>query len=267
MKILFYLILTIFSTVLFSQTNSKHVYVKPHTRTDGTPVQGYMRTAPNSTNTDNFSTIPNVNPYTRKPGYIIPDNKTLTIPTIPNYNSTYNYPTTSSFDNLPYEFFNTNDNSAYSTYPLYIVKTRANMRSEMSTKSAIIDMLTEGETVRVINSFFGDWWEVYYAGKTGYIYKNLLAFCLEGQKEVSYPNLEKNPLDLLNQNKEPYSDKPTYYTKGNVNLREQMSIQSAILRKIPASSSVKVIDSFFGDWWEIYYDGTTGYVASYLLTK
>ena len=265
MKTTFFLILTFFSIILFGQTNSKHVYVEPYTRSDGTTVQGHMRTAPNSTNTDNFSTIPNVNPYTGKPGYIIPDNNPMTTPSSPNYNSTYTYPSTNSFDNLPLDFFNTK-NSAYSSYPLYMVNTRANLRSEMSAKSVIIDVLTGGETVRVINSFFGDWWEVYYDGKTGYIFKSLLSFYSEGQKEVSYSNIENDPLDFLNR-KIPYSDKPTYYTKGNINLREQMSTQSAILRKIPAYSSVKVISSFFGDWWEIYYDGSTGYVASYLLTK
>lgn len=57
-----------------AQVNSKHVRVKGHTRKDGTYVQPYYRTAPNSTNRDNFSTIGNRNPYTGKAGYIKPDN-------------------------------------------------------------------------------------------------------------------------------------------------------------------------------------------------
>jgi len=60
------------------------VYVQPYTKKDGTRVEGHYRTSPNSTNTDNFSTKPNTNPYTGKPGSIEPDNKT-------NDNS-YSYP-------------------------------------------------------------------------------------------------------------------------------------------------------------------------------
>ena len=45
-----------------------HVGVRPHTRKDGTFVQPHQRTAPNSTQRDNFSSKPNSNPYTGKPG-------------------------------------------------------------------------------------------------------------------------------------------------------------------------------------------------------
>ena len=45
-----------------------HVGVRPYTRRDGTYVQPHHRTAPNSTQHDNFSSKPNLNPYTVKPG-------------------------------------------------------------------------------------------------------------------------------------------------------------------------------------------------------
>lgn len=50
-----------------------HVGVRPHTRRDGTFVQPHHRTAPNSTQRDNFSSKPNSNPYTGKPGTREPD--------------------------------------------------------------------------------------------------------------------------------------------------------------------------------------------------
>jgi hypothetical protein len=43
----------------------------------GTYVPGHYRTAPNSTNRDNFSTKPNINPYTGEPGWIKPDNSAI----------------------------------------------------------------------------------------------------------------------------------------------------------------------------------------------
>jgi hypothetical protein len=78
------LILT--SVLVLSQTNSRHVSVSGYYRKDGTYVQPYFRTAPNSTNRDNFSTKGNVNPYTGKAGWIEPDNKYNTF-----YYNTYSY--------------------------------------------------------------------------------------------------------------------------------------------------------------------------------
>jgi hypothetical protein len=51
-----------------SHSSGGHVGVRPHIRRDGTYVQPHYRTAPNSTQRDNFSRKPNVNPYTGKPG-------------------------------------------------------------------------------------------------------------------------------------------------------------------------------------------------------
>ena len=43
-------------------------YVHGYTKKDGTVVQGYCATDPNSTRNDNYSTRGNVNPYTGEPG-------------------------------------------------------------------------------------------------------------------------------------------------------------------------------------------------------
>jgi hypothetical protein len=82
----FLIISTTFST--FAQTNSRHIKVSGYYRNNGTYVQPYFRTAPNTTNRDNFSTKGNTNPYTGKPGWIEPDSKYNTF-----YYSTYTYKT------------------------------------------------------------------------------------------------------------------------------------------------------------------------------
>lgn len=58
----------------YCQVNSRHYKVGGYYRKNGTYVQPHYRTAPNSTNRDNFSTKPNTNPYTGKKGWIAPDN-------------------------------------------------------------------------------------------------------------------------------------------------------------------------------------------------
>lgn len=47
-------------------------HVRGHIRKDGVYVQPYSRTAPNRTQRDNYSSKPNVNPYTGKDGMKTP---------------------------------------------------------------------------------------------------------------------------------------------------------------------------------------------------
>ena len=44
------------------------VWVNGYQKSNGTYVQGHYRSSPNSTTSDNYSTYPNVNPYTGKRG-------------------------------------------------------------------------------------------------------------------------------------------------------------------------------------------------------
>lgn len=48
-------------------------YVQPHVRKDGTYVEGHVRSAPNNTNTDNYGTKGNYNPYNGQAGTIQPN--------------------------------------------------------------------------------------------------------------------------------------------------------------------------------------------------
>lgn len=51
-------------------TNSNHVKVEGYYKSNGTYVKPHMRTAPNNTIMDNFSTSPNINPYTGEKGKV-----------------------------------------------------------------------------------------------------------------------------------------------------------------------------------------------------
>ena len=51
---------------------AKEVSVRGYVRSDGTYVQPHQQTAPNNTRSDNWSSQPNVNPYTGKQGTVDP---------------------------------------------------------------------------------------------------------------------------------------------------------------------------------------------------
>jgi hypothetical protein len=91
------LIIFLYSGLLFAQTNPKHIWVNGYTTSGGTYVDGYYRTAPNSTVNDNFSTIGNTNPYTGEAGYVPRDGAATPTYTSGTYNSGYK-PSTSSYN-------------------------------------------------------------------------------------------------------------------------------------------------------------------------
>lgn len=58
------LLATLLALPAFAQSN----YVRPHVRSDGTYVQGHMRSNPDSSRFNNYSTQGNYNPYTGQTG-------------------------------------------------------------------------------------------------------------------------------------------------------------------------------------------------------
>ena len=53
---------------IFSATASADTYVRGHTRSDGTYVAPHYRSNANGSTLDNYSTKPNINPYTGQMG-------------------------------------------------------------------------------------------------------------------------------------------------------------------------------------------------------
>lgn len=77
-----------------AQVNPNNHYVNGYYRSNGTYVQGHYKTDPNSTVNDNYSTYPNVNPYTGTQGTVQPD-----------YSGTTNWNSTPTFNSTPtYQF-------------------------------------------------------------------------------------------------------------------------------------------------------------------
>lgn len=69
-KILLFSISLLFTIVVNAQVNPNNHYVNGYTKSNGITVQGHYKTNPNNTIKDNYSTYPNVNPYTGKTGTV-----------------------------------------------------------------------------------------------------------------------------------------------------------------------------------------------------
>jgi len=64
-KLIFGLMVLVISTNFLIAADT---YVNGYTKSNGTNVDGYYRTSPNSTKSDNYSTVGNTNPYTGQAG-------------------------------------------------------------------------------------------------------------------------------------------------------------------------------------------------------
>lgn len=58
----------ILAALISAPAFAQSTYVRPHVRSDGTYVQGHMRSAPDDVRYNNYSTQGNFNPYTGQPG-------------------------------------------------------------------------------------------------------------------------------------------------------------------------------------------------------
>ena len=69
----------------FPISTTAQVSVRGYFRSNGTYVQPYVRSAPNNTTADNWSTKGNVNPYTGKNGTANPYPYSRLVPSAPSY--------------------------------------------------------------------------------------------------------------------------------------------------------------------------------------
>jgi len=91
-KAFFFIAFLFVAATSIAQTST---YVSGYTNSNGTYVQGYYRTTPNTTRNDNYSTVGNVNPYTGTYGTKPADNYYVAPSTYsaPTYYSTPTYST------------------------------------------------------------------------------------------------------------------------------------------------------------------------------
>ena len=73
------LALVLFASVITANAQGYH-YVRPYYRHDGTFVQGHYQTNPDGNIYNNWSTYPNVNPFTGRQGTIQPYSGLHTLP-------------------------------------------------------------------------------------------------------------------------------------------------------------------------------------------
>ena len=279
-KLIFLFALLLVSILIFAQTNSKHVKVKGYYRSNGAYVKPHYRTAPNSTNRDNFSTLGNTNPYTNKSGWIEPDNHYSTNSSIDYSSSTSKKYTSGTSNSTVRTSIRNKGNLWKGPRPLDYIKP-----------------ISKGDNVNVVGYERG-YWKVIHNGTVGYIHDETIIVNAH-MYSIKYPSnppsdkksyetnttLKKyssssssnsfstnkyNSISSSNPvypHKNLYDSNPKYHVTAYLNLRENSSESANVITQIPKGSIVKVINSNNRSWWMVYYNGIIGHVASRFLSK
>lgn len=137
--------------------------------------------------------------------------------------------------------------------PIYIATSAFELHETRSTSSSVLVKVPKGAQVKVVNSSYGNWWQVQYKQRTGYVQSSYLKYSSINDEMEYDPIVNSSNL---------YNSKPTFNLKTQVELYEHDASSSAILLKIPEGANVKVIDSSHNQWWLVHYKGRTGYARS-----
>ena len=131
----------------------------------------------------------------------------------------------------------------------YSVTARVNFRSGPSTAYESYGLLSVGTEVTVLAKT-NNWFQVEYQGRMGYIHSNYL-------KEKTNPSPEPS---------DPIPDDSTYLVSKRVNFRSGPSTAYESYGLLPVGTKV-FVKSTAGSWYQVEYQGRTGYIHSNYLKK
>jgi hypothetical protein len=252
----------------FAQTNSNHVYVSGYYRSNGTYVKSHYRTAPNSTNRDNFSTRGNTNPYTGQSGYIKPDSNissTYTSSSFSNSTSTYpktNYNTTST----------STSNNSYNSTNIYTTTNSLGQLWRTPSQFDAIRPIEKGSNVNVLE-YNNGFYKVISNGTIGYlstitINENSKMKSLKNEvKEYSNKKSEKAKVNEIFdiEVSKIYALPSKYVSAREANLRLGPTTITNVLTKVKRNDKIRIIDnSTYSNWTKIIVEADEGFYIGFL---
>ncbi|MCD7748470.1 MAG: SH3 domain-containing protein [Oscillospiraceae bacterium] len=117
-----------------------------------------------------------------------------------------------------------------------------NMRSEASTSSSIVTCVSKGTVVLVTGSSDG-WYQVWYQGKSGYMSADYLTFSTSAESAFGTGTISGSA----------------------VRVRSGPSTSDSILATV-YSGETMTVTGVSGEWYQVSYNGSTGYVHSAYMT-
>ena len=124
-----------------------------------------------------------------------------------------------------------------------------NVRPQPNTNQAAIGKLAEGEAVTIVGES-GNWYEIEYNNSTGYVSKDYITFT---PITPETPEITKQIAYVYN------------LDGGTLNVRPQPNTNQAAIGKLAEGEAVTIVGES-GNWYEIEYNNSTGYVSKDYIT-
>ena len=124
-----------------------------------------------------------------------------------------------------------------------------NVRPQPNTSQAAIGKLAEGEAVTIVGES-GNWYEIEYNNSTGYVSKDYITFT---PITPETPEITKQIAYVYN------------LDGGTLNVRPQPNTSQSAIGKLTEGEAVTIVGES-GNWYEIEYNNSTGYVSKDYIT-
>lgn len=138
------------------------------------------------------------------------------------------------------------------------------LRKAASTSAAAIAFLPNNTQVVIISKNTANWYNVTYNGQTGWVSGQYLSV----KPSVGTSGTPVDPVSVVTAPSQPVTTLTvgTVTASSALNLRESAVPTSGILLAIPNSAQVTVISKDANNWYNVTYNGQTGWVSGAYLT-
>lgn len=148
--------------------------------------------------------------------------------------------------------------------PTHVTTAELSMREERSTGASVVFAIPKGAPVKVINPHFGDWAQIEYSGKTGYVPGGHFMALQEEKTEETSTALPVTH-DVSTQKSPEINEAATHTLIEETSLRAAADSQAKVLSRFSVGDEVKVLDDSGEWWWEVSFNGKRGWVKKRLL--
>ena len=126
-----------------------------------------------------------------------------------------------------------------------------NLRQSATTSSAVLSGIPKNTQVNVLSKNGSNWYNVVYNGKTGWVSGQYLIV-----KDTGAPTVASDLTKTVG----------TATANPSLNLRASATTSAAVLAAIPKNTQVIVLSKNGSNWYNVTYNGKTGWVAGQYLS-
>lgn len=141
----------------------------------------------------------------------------------------------------------------------YELTSRTSLREEASSTSVVLERISVGTLMELVEKTNKYWWKVNLNGVEGYV---KAAYLVESDQQVSSSTNVKTPVRNYSSSSSEMGTGSYYFLIEKTSLRAEATSSSAVLLRFAAGDEVELVDKTNKYWWKVIFNGTVGYVKA-----